>query len=130
MKAPMPWSLSSWRMSSILQLPTPPTGTQKVGRPRPGRKQQGQEGVFVDGKRVEASAKTKKGFAALRSTLGHSVGDFTQALGALPDSYAPSLLAARQHGWTRVAAAAVARLVDMAPVTVWAPGSSPDKKPR
>jgi|TARA_B110000008_G_scaffold275390_1_gene312754 hypothetical protein len=40
------------------------------------------------------------------------------------------LLAARQHGWTRVAAAAVARLVDMAPVTVWAPGSSPDKKPR
>jgi len=87
-------------------------------------KQQGQEGVFVDGKRVEASAKTKKGFAALSRSLGHSVGDFTQALGALPDSYAPSLLAARQHSGLSMLSVALARQLP-APEPPPAQGMSP-----
>ena len=86
--------------------------------------QQGQEGVFVDGKRVEASEKTKKGFAALRSTLGHSVGDFTQALGALPDTYAPSLIAARQHVGLSMLSVAIAQQLP-APPPPPAQGMSP-----
>ena len=60
-------------------------------------KQRGLEGVWVERKRVEASLAVRRGWAAIRTSLSHRVGDYAQALGARPESYAPSLLAARQR---------------------------------
>ena len=60
-------------------------------------KQLGLEGVWVERKRVEASPAVQRGWAAIRASLSHRVGDYAQALGARPESYAPSLLAARQR---------------------------------
>ena len=60
-------------------------------------KQLGLEGVWVERKRVEASPAVQRGWAAIRASLSHRVGDYAQVLGARPESYAPSLLAARQR---------------------------------